>query len=62
MDKSFSRKITFFNFIYSLIVLMYHANANIHFSNIIVTESLWDTLFYKIDFLFSFSDGTYFFM
>lgn len=62
MDKSFSRKITFFNFIYSLIVLMYHANANIHFSNIVVTESLWDTVFYKIDFLFSFSDGTYFFM
>lgn len=62
MDKSFSRKIVFFNFLYSLIVLAYHANANVHFSNIIFTGSLWDNIAYKIDLLFSVSDGTYFFM
>ena len=35
MDKLFSNKITFFSFFYSLLIICYHANANVNFENIV---------------------------
>lgn len=61
MDKEFSRKIIFMNFLYSIIMVCYHADADVHFSNIIQT-GIWDKIAHQINQLFINSNGTYFFM
>lgn len=61
MDKELSRKIIFMNFLYSIIMVCYHADAGVHFSNIIRTGVL-DHIAHQINRLFIESNGTYFFM
>ena len=61
MDKEFSRKIIFMNFLYSIIMVCYHADADVHFSNIILT-GIGDKIAHQINQLFIDSNGTYFFM
>lgn len=61
MDKEFSRKIIFMNFLYSIIMVCYHANADVHFSNII-QRGIGDKIAHLLNQLFTNSNGTYFFM
>ena len=61
MDKEFSRKIIFMNFLYSIIMVCYHADAGVHFSDIIQT-GIWDKIAHEVNQLFIDSNGTYFFM
>ena len=62
MDKQFSRKIIFFNFLYSIIILLYHADAGVHFSGIVATGTALDSAAQRINLLLAGSNGTYFFM
>lgn len=62
MDKQFSRKIIFFNFFYSLVMIGYHANATVHFANVVSTGSAADVIMSGIDRIFTQQSGTYFFM
>lgn len=62
MDRSFSRKIVFFNFLYSIIILLYHADAGVHFSNIVPAGTALDSAAQRINLLIAGSNGTYFFM
>lgn len=51
MDKAFSRKIIFFNFLYSIIILLYHADAGVHFSNIVPAGTAFDSVAQRINLL-----------
>ena len=62
MDNAFSRKIIFFNFLYSVIILLYHADAGVHFSNIVPAGTAFDSVAQRINLLIAGSNGTYFFM
>lgn len=62
MDKELSKKITIISMIYSTLLIFYHANANVFFSNIINTGSLTDRLSYVIEYLFVGFGGAHFFM
>lgn len=62
MDKSFSRKIIFFNFLYSIIILLYHADAGVHFQNIAASGTVWDSVSHWMNQQLAASNGTYFFM
>lgn len=62
MDKEFSRKIIFFNFFYSLVMICYHANAEVHFANVTLSGSLADCVMSGINQVFTRQAGTYFFM
>lgn len=62
MDKLFSNKITFFSFFYSLLIICYHANANVNFENIVKNDSYADKAALVIDTFFTESGGTFFFI
>lgn len=62
MDKLFSRKIVFFNFLFSILMVAFHANADVHFDNIISNGSIADTMAGIINGIFNGFDGTHFFM
>ncbi len=62
MDRQFSRKILFFNFFYSLIMICYHANATVQFENVIVAGVWTDRILEIINQMFTGQSGTYFFM
>lgn len=49
------------NFLYSIIMVCYHADAGVHFSDIIQT-GIWDKIAHEVNQLFIDSNGTYFFM
>ena len=53
MDKLFSNKITFFSFFYSLLIICYHANANVNFENIVKNDSYADKAALVIDTFFT---------
>lgn len=61
IDSSLSRKIYYMNFIYSIIMLLHHADADVYFSNIL--ENDWiDRIAHQINFWFVETDGIYYFM
>lgn len=62
MDKQFSTKVVFFNFFYSLVMICYHANATVQFSNVISSGSVPDQILEGINLIFTGQSGTYFFM
>ncbi len=62
LDKQFSRKIVFFNFFYSLVMICYHANAEVHFANVTSSGSLADCVMSGVNQVFTGQSGTYFFM
>lgn len=62
MDEQFSRKIIFFNFFYSLVMIGYHANATVHFTNVVSSGSAADFIMSGINQIFTQQSGTYFFM
>ena len=62
IDKLFSRKVIVINFIYSVILLLHHADADIYFSNIVQTGSWIDSVAHQINIWFERTDGIYYFM
>lgn len=62
IDKLLSRKILFINFIYSVILLLHHADADIYFSNIVQTGSWIDSVAHQINVWLERTDGIYYFM
>lgn len=62
IDRSFSRKIYYINFIYSIVMLLHHADADVYFDNIIQTGSLMDYVAYQINLWFVETDAIYYFM
>lgn len=62
MDKLFSRKVTFFSFIYSILIICFHADARVPFKNVIVNERFFDRILFLIDVALTESGGVYFFI
>ena len=56
MDNQFSKKIVFFSFYQSILMICYHANADVHFKNIIKGNEILDKISGIID--RSLSDST----
>lgn len=61
IDKLFGRKVIVINFIYSVILLLHHADADVFF-NIVQTESWADSVAHQINVWFKRTDGIYYFM
>lgn len=62
IDKLFSRKVIVINFIYSVILLLHHADADVFFSNIVQTGSWADSVAHQINVWLERTDGIYYFM
>ncbi|NBJ96865.1 hypothetical protein D5282_05915 [bacterium 1xD8-48] len=62
MDNQFSKKIVFFSFYQSILMICYHANADVHFKNIIKGNEILDKISGIIDRSLSDSKGTFFFV
>lgn len=62
IDRLFSRKIYYMNFIYSIIMLLHHADAGVFFDNIIQTGSFMDYAAHRINLWFVETDAIYYFM
>lgn len=62
MSKEFSHKVTFFNFFYSILVLCYHANANVMFKDILPVDTSAGKIIGWMNHALTESSGTYFFM
>ena len=62
IDKQFDRKVIVINFIYSVILLLHHADADIYFSNIVQTGSWIDSVAHQLNIWLERTDGIYYFM